>query len=223
MTIRILALCLYCSLVFGLHAPNAAAQSTASRSAEPELDLIGNRFRPLQYAELDAAQKAMVQHILEGPRTGVRGPFNTLLRSPEMGDLAQALGAYVRYGSVLPATLREMAIIMTAAFWSAEYEWYAHKNAALEAGLEPAIIDAIAARRRPESMRTEQAALYEFCRELLNDHRVGDATFAAAIDAFGEQGVVDIIGTVGYYSLVSMVLNVDEYPLPEGVAPQFER
>ena len=188
-----------------------------------DLDLVGNRFAPLQYAELDEQQKAMVQHILEGPRTSVRGPFNTLLRSPVLGDLAQALGAYIRYESVLPAKLREMAIIMTAAHWRAEYEWFRHREAALAAGLDTAIVDAIAARRRPESMQPDETILFDFCDELLRNQRVSDRTFAAGIDAFGEQGVVDITGTLGYYSLVSLVLNLDEHPLPAGGSPQFGR
>jgi len=197
----------------------AQAQNPADQI---ELDLIGNRFQPLEYAELDEQQRTMVRHILEGPRTAVRGPFNALLRSPEMGDLAQALGAYVRYRSSLPAALREMAIIMTAAHWRAEYEWYAHKRDALAAGLAPAIVDAIGAGRRPAGMQPAEAALYDFCDELLRERRVSDAVFAAAVGIFGEQGVVDLIGTLGYYSLVSMVLNVDEHPLPAGAAPQFE-
>lgn len=204
-----------CGLL-GLIALEAQAQS-----ANMDLDLVGNRFRPLEYAELDEAQRAMVGHILDGPRTAVRGPFNVLLRAPEMGDLAQELGAYVRFKSSLPGSLREMAIIMTAAHWAAEYEWYAHKRAALDEGLDPAIVDAIAAGSRPASMQANEAALYAFCDELLNDHHVSDATFAAATGVFGERAVVEIIGTVGYYSMVSMLLNVDEYPLPDGVAPEF--
>ena len=212
MKARIVAAC----GLLGLVALEAEAQS-----ANMDLDLVGNRFRPLQYAELDEAQKTMVGHILDGPRTAVRGPFNVLLRAPEMGDLAPELGAYVRFRSSLPGSLREMAIIMTAAHWAAEYEWYAHKSAALNEGLDRAIVDAIAAGARPASMQADEAALYAFCDELLNDHHVSDATFAAAIDVFGERAVVEIIGTVGYYSMVSMLLNVDEYPLPDGVAPEF--
>ena len=188
-----------------------------------ELNLVGNRFAPLDYSALDDEQRAMVQNILSGPRTGVRGPFNTLLRSPVLGDRAQALGAYIRYDSVLPATLREMAIIMTAAHWRAEYEWYAHKRDALAAGLDPAIVDAIGQHRRPARMQADEAALYDFCNELLSTQRVGDGTFSATVDAFGEQGVVDIIGTLGYYTLVSLILNVDEHPVPDGTPLQFER
>ncbi|WP_428103266.1 carboxymuconolactone decarboxylase family protein [Candidatus Rariloculus sp.] len=199
--------------------------AAAAGAQDPDfsnLNLVGNRFRPLTYEEMTPAQKTMAENILAGPRTAVSGPFNTLLRSPELGDLAQALGAYVRFNSSLPATLRELAIIMTARHWTAHYEWYAHKNAALSAGLDPAIVAAIAAGRRPESMQADEQAVYDFCAELLSDHRVSDATFDVAIDALGERGVVDVIGTVGYYGLVSLVLNVDEYPLPEGIEPELE-
>jgi 4-carboxymuconolactone decarboxylase len=196
----------------------------AQTSGEPAgLELAGNRFAPLEYAEMDEQQRAMVRHILEGPRSTVRGPFNMLLRSPVMGDLAQELGAYIRYGSVLPDALREMAIIMTAAHWRAEYEWYRHKEAALEAGLDTTIIDAIAARERPARMQPDEAVLFDFCDELLRTQRVSDRVFAAAIEEFGEQGVVDITGTLGYYGFVSLMLNVDEHPLPEGATPQFDR
>lgn len=223
MRLRIMTACL-CWLVLtglGLEAQQAPTPGKVADD-ELELNLVGNRFAPLEYSDLDDSQQTMVRHILEGPRTAVGGPFNMLLRSPEMGDLAQELGAYVRFNSVLPAALREMAIIMTAAHFRAEYEWYAHKRAALSAGLEPTIVDAIAARRRPSSMQADEVVLYDFCHELLNDYRVSDATFAAAIDAFGERGVVDVTGTLGYYSLVSLLLNVDEHPLPHGATPQFE-
>jgi 4-carboxymuconolactone decarboxylase len=163
----------------------------------------------------------MLHSVLAGPRNAFGGPFNVLLRSPEMGDLAQKLGAYARFNSSLPDTLREMAIIMTAGYWEAEYEWNAHKRAALAAGLAPALVDAIATGRRPRAMSPVEAALYDFCDELLNEHFVSDTTFDAAIDALGERGVVDVIGTVGYYAMVSMLLNVDEHPLPDGVEPQF--
>jgi 4-carboxymuconolactone decarboxylase len=186
------------------------------------LNLAGNRFRPLTWDEMTDAQKTMVAHILDGPRSAMGGPFNVLLRSPEMGDMAQELGAYARFNSSLPGRLREMSIIMAARFWMAQFEWNAHKNAALQEGLDPAIVDAIATGQRPASMDAGETVIYDFVDEMLNDKRVSDATFSAAVDALGERGVVDVIGTVGYYSLVSMLLNVDEYPLPEGVEPELE-
>ena len=145
------------------------------------------------------------------------GPFNVMLRSPVMGDVAQELGAQVRFNSGLPAPLREMAILMAARHWTSHYEWYAHKTAALSAGLNADIVAAIAAGERPRSMQANEAALYRFCSELLETKRVSDDTFAAAKAAFGEQGVTEIVFTLGYYSMVSMLLNVDQHPLPDGV------
>ncbi len=190
---------------------------------EPEnLNLVGNRFRPLAWDEMTDAQKTMVTNILDGPRNALGGPFNVLLRSPEMGDAAQELGAFARFNATVPGKLRELAIIMTARFWMSHFEWYAHKNAALSEGLDPAIVDAIAAGERPASMDADETVVYDLVNELLHDKRVSDAAFGAAVEAFGERGVVDIVGTVGYYGLVSLVLNTDEYPLPDGVEEELQ-
>jgi 4-carboxymuconolactone decarboxylase len=191
-----------------------------AQNAPPKLDLVGDRFKPLTYEQMTAEQKALTDHIISGPRASMGGPFNALLRSPELGDLAQQLGAYVRFRSSLPRHLNEMAIIMTARVWTAQYEWYVHKQAALTAGLNPAIVAAIAENKRPASMKPDEQALYEFTRELLDTKHVSDATFQNAIKAFGEKGVVDLIGLTGYYGMVSALLNVDRYPLPAGVKPE---
>jgi 4-carboxymuconolactone decarboxylase len=196
------------------------ATAVAQTPSTPNLNLVGGRFKPLTYAQLTPAQKAMADHLLAGERRGMGGPFNVLLRSPELGDLAQQLGAQVRFHSSLPRKLNEFAIIITARYWTAQYEWYAHKRAALEAGLSPAVVDAIAAGKRPASMQPDEEAVYTFSDEILKTKQVGDATFQAAIKAFGERGVVDLIGVIGYYQLVSMVLNVDRYPLPDGAKPE---
>ena len=192
----------------------------AQTPSTPSIKLVGDRFKPRTYDQMTTAQKAMTDHLLAGERRGVGGPFNVLLRSPEMGDLAQQFGAQVRFHSSLPRKLNELAIIITARHWTAQYEWYAHKRAALEAGLSPAIVDAVAAGRRPAAMESNEATVYAFCDELLNTKQVSDAMFQAAVNAFGERGVVDLIGVMGYYQLVSMILNVDRYPLPEGVKPE---
>lgn len=185
-----------------------------------ELNLRGDRFKPLNYGELTPQQKAMVEHLLSGERGGLNGPFNVLLRSPEMGDAAQKLGAQLRFHSEIPPKLRELAIIITARYWNSQYEWYAHHRLALQAGVSAAIADAIQAGKRPASLEPDEAIVYNFCNELLNSKRVSDATFQAAIDKFGERTVVDLTGLVGYYNFVSMILNVDRYPLPEGVKPE---
>jgi len=195
----------------------ASSQPTA---LDPKL--VGNRFAPLTWEKMTEAQQTMTRHVLDGPRTAMGGPFNVMLRSPTMGDLAQELGAQIRFNSSLPAPLREMAILMSARHWTTHYEWNAHKAVALTAGLDPAIVAAIAARERPRQLSAAEAALYDFCSELLTAKRVGDNTFAAAKAALGEQGVTEVIFALGYYGLVSMLLNVDEYPLPDGVQPELQ-
>jgi len=186
-----------------------------------KLDLRGDRFKPLTWEQLNPAQKTMVNDLLAGSRTSLSGPFNVLLRSPEMGNLAQKLGEYVRFKSAVPRRLNEMAIIMTAQWWSSSYEWTAHKTAAQQAGLSNAIIDAIQAGRRPTMMQKDETVVYNFCSELRDRRRVSDATFKAAVDLLGEQGVVDLVAVMGYYDLVAMALNVDRYPLPEGTPAPF--
>jgi ABC-type molybdate transport system substrate-binding protein len=158
----------------------------------------------------------MVEDLLAGNRTSLGGPFNVLLRSPEMGNHAQKLGEYVRFRTSVPRRLNEMAILMTARFWSSQYEWYAHERLALDAGLGRDVVDAIRASERPESMQDDETVVYDFCTELRERRRVSDATFEAAVGLLGEKGVVDLIATMAYYDLVSMVLNVDRYPLPPG-------
>jgi len=194
----------------------------AAQAPTRDLHLVGDRFKPLTYDQMTPAQKTMTEHLLTGERGGMTGPFNVLLRSPEMGDAVQKLGAQVRYHSSLPPRLNEFAIIITGRFWNAQYEWYAHKRLALQAGLSQAIVDALAAGRRPSAMRPDEEVVYDFVTELLHTKQVSDATFKAARDKLGERSVVDLVSVAGYYGLVSMVLNVDRYPLPPGVQPELK-
>src|SRR5207247_236972 len=201
----------------------AAAQAPNTQRPDPRtLRLRGDRFKPLSYDEMTPAQKTMIEHLLSGPRAGADGPFNVLLRSPEMGDLAQQFGAAMRFNSSVPRKLNELAIIITARYWTSQYEWQAHHRAALQAGLSPSIADAIAQGKRPTGMQKDEDAVYTFCTELLNTKQVSDATFNAAKSAVGERGVVDLIGVMGWYHTVSMLLNVDRYPLPEGTQPELK-
>jgi 4-carboxymuconolactone decarboxylase len=196
----------------------AMAQAPATR----DLRLRGDRFQPLTYDKLTPEQKAMVEHLFAGERGGMNGPFNVTLRSPEMGDLAQKLGAQLRFHSSLPNRLNEMAILMTARFWNAQYEWSAHRKNALAAGLNPAVIEAIATGKRPGSMQPDEEAVYNFGDELLRTREVSDTAFKGARDKFGERGVVDLTGVMGYYCFVSMMLNIDRYPLPDGEKPELK-
>ena len=205
-----------CLIVFSLIA--AQAQAPSAR----DIKLVGDRFKPLKWDEMTPAQKTMMEHLFAGERRGAGGPFNVLLRSPEMGDLAQQFGASMRFHSSLPKKLNEMAIIITARHWTAQYEWTAHRKAAAEAGLSESIIQAIAAGKRPSSMDPAETVVYNFGSELLNTKQVSDPMFKAAVDKFGERGVVDLIGVMGYYQLVSMLLNVDRYPLAPGEKPELQ-
>lgn len=218
--IRALVICaVACALVGTAIAQAPPAQQ---RPDPRSIKLRGNRFKPLTYDEMTPAQKAMVEHLIAGPRGGVNGPFNVLLRSPEIGDLGQEFGGAARFKSSLPQRLYELAILVTARYWTAQYEWQAHHRSALQAGLSASICDAIAEGRRPPSMQKDEEAVYNFVSELLNTKQVSDATFNAAKTAFGERGIVDIIAVTGWYNIVSMMLNVDRYPVNEGTQPELK-
>jgi len=186
------------------------------------LGLVGGRFKPLTWDQMNPEQRTMTMNVLTGPRRGLGGPFNVLLRSPEMGDYAQKLGEYARFRPAIPAKLRELAIIVTARHWTAHYEWYAHRRAAAQEGLKEEIITAIANRKRPTGMQPDEEVVYNFANEMLESKEVSDATFKAVADRYGEKGVVDLIGVMGYYQMVSMLLNVDRYPLPAGAQPELK-
>ena len=206
------------SLVFLALSSLALAQT----STTPDLQLRGNRFKPLTYNELTPAQRTLVEHVLASERKGLNGPFNIMLRSPEMGDAAQQLGVQLRFHSVLPNRLNELAILLTARYWNAQYDWWFHHKAALDVGLAPAVINAIATGKRPKAMRPDEEIIYNFADELLGTKQVSDASFKAVVDKFGERGAVDLTGVMGYYSFVSMMLNIDPYPIPDGVKPELK-
>jgi 4-carboxymuconolactone decarboxylase len=216
--IRLLIACIAASALVAIAVAQGAQTPPGSRRDPKTTVLRGDRFRPLTYDEMAPAQKTMLERLLAGPRGGADGPFNVLLRSPEMGDLAQQFGA-ARFTTPVPRRLWEMAILLTARHWTSQFEWYAHRRGAEEAGLSPAICEAIAGGRRPAQMQQDETVVYDFASELLETKQVRDATFKAAKDLLGERGVVDLIGVMGWYGTVSMLLNVDRYPLPEGVQP----
>ena len=216
--IRLVATCVAALALAGLAA--AQAQNTA-RPDPRNVKLRGDRFKPLTWEEMTPAQRTMIEHIMTGPRGGsTDGPFNVQLRSPEMGDLGQQFGASTRFATSVPRKLYELAIIMTARHWTAQFEWTAHHRGALQAGVPAAVCDAIAERRRPASMTPDVEAVYNFANELLETKQVSDASFNAAKGLLGERGVVELINVMGWYGTVSMLLNVDRYPLPAGTAAE---
>src|SRR5258705_6396046 len=167
----------------------AAAQApNTSRPDVRTVRLRGDRFKPLTYDEMTPAQRTMIEHVLAGPRGSTDGPFNVQLRSPEMGDLGQQFGAATRFATTVPQKLYELAIIITARHWTAQFEWVAHHRGALQAGLSPAVADAIAEGKRPAAMPPDEKAVYNFATELLDTKQVSDRTFQAAKDLLGERG-----------------------------------
>ncbi|HVN02090.1 MAG TPA: hypothetical protein VMT68_17960 [Caulobacteraceae bacterium] len=177
------------------------------------------RYPPLSPEQMTPAQREVAQAIAAGPRGGLRGPFQAWLRSPETAQRLQTLGEHLRFSSSVPRRLNELAILITARAWDAQFEWWAHHRLALEAGLDPAVAADIAEGRRPATMQADEAVVYDFCTELRATHRVSDATLAAAQALLGEGGVIDLIAVSGYYDTVSMTLNVAEVPLPDGLEP----
>ena len=177
------------------------------------------RFPPLDPDAMSPEQRRVADAIASGPRGGLRGPFQAWLRSPELADRLQKVGEYLRFSSSVPRRLNELAILITARAWDAQFEWWAHHRLALEAGLDPAVAADIAEGRRPTAMQPDEAVVYDFCTELRATRRVSDATLARALNLLGEAGVIELIGVSGYYDVVSMTLNVAEVPLPEGAEP----
>ena len=177
-----------------------------------------DRMPPIQTDKMTDAQKKAAAEF-EAARGALGGPWAVMLRSPDMINRARGLSDYLRFKSSLPPRLSEFVILITAREWAQQYEWNAHHSLAMKGGLNPEIARAIAEGRRPEKMADDEAALYDFCIELHRNRSVSDATYARVVARFGEQGVVDVIGLSGWYTLVAMVLNTARTPLPAGVAP----
>jgi len=169
--------------------------------------------------ELTADQREAIDELRRVRDIELRGPWIPLLRSPEVLQRARAMGDYLRYDSALPAHLSELLILLTAREWTQQYEWHAHRDIALDAGISAETVAAIAAGRRPPQMSTEEAALYELFDELHRHRGVSDTTYAVALELFGEQGIVDALGIVGYYTLLAMVMNTARTALPAGATP----
>jgi 4-carboxymuconolactone decarboxylase len=182
------------------------------------------RFSVLHLDQLTPEQQKMATVLTTPPRTGGglnTGPFNAYARSPGLGILLLQVSDYVRFNSSLPPRLSEFAIMIAARQWSQPYEWRAHYPLAIKGGLERRILVDLGAGTRPQGMKDDETALYDFCTELYRDKDVSDAAFKAALAKFGERGIMDLIGVIGYYDIASMALIVqratgkpgDEAPL----------
>ena len=177
------------------------------------------RMPPIPDAQMTAAQKQVVADVMAGPRKHLVGPFIPMLRSPDFMSRLQKTGEYLRFNSAFEPRLSEMVILITARLWTQNFEWYAHDPIAEKAGLKRATIDAIAEGRRPTTMADDEAIVWDFLDELSRTRQVSDVTYQRTLKAFGERGVIDLVGIHGYYSLLAMVLNVSQAPIPEGAIP----
>lgn len=174
------------------------------------------RYQELSEDRMDDAQRRVFNDCKAGPRGAVPPPVHVWLRSPDLADNAHKLGAHVRFGTQFTPRQTEIAILMTARYWTAQFEWAAHVRLAREAGLPQEVIDAIAERRPPSFSDPDEQLVYDFCRDYYDDHRVDDSTYERVVARFGDKGIVDLAGLIGYYSFVSVTLNVFEVPTPPG-------
>jgi 4-carboxymuconolactone decarboxylase len=195
--------------------PRAASKSSKQPPA---------RLPALNLDALAPEQQALVDAIKAGPRGQFNneGPFAVYLHAPAYGVLAQKLGGHLRFQTSVPPRLSEFAILCTGQFWKAQYEWHAHAAIAARQGVKEATIRDLRAGRAPKSAPRDEMAIYAFIKELYATRRVSDATYARVRKFLGDAGIVELVGILGYYVLISMTLNVFRMPLPEGADIPFK-
>lgn len=172
-----------------------------------------DRMPPIPAEKMTEAQRKAAADFTAA-RGALTGPWVALLRSPELVNRGRLLSDYLRFNTALPARISEFVTLIAARQWGQPYEWNAHYALAVKGGLNAAIADAVAQGRRPAHMAADEEAAYDYCTELHTNHIVSDATYAKAVAAFGEQGVMDMVGISGWYTLVSMALNTARTPVP---------
>ena len=181
------------------------------------------RLSPLTDDQMNERQQAILEDIRSGPRgPSAHGPFLAWLQSPDLADRAQKLGEYLRFEAQMDKRLAELAILTVARKWTAQFEWYAHKKFAISAGLSEAVIDSIEQREQPKFVNEDERAIYNFSIELQKSCTVSDSIFDEAVRHIGRTGVTDLVGLLGYYTLVSMTLNVYQIPLPNSAPPPLD-
>jgi len=212
---------------FAVTAQDAAAP-TIEQLRQSVSRLRGNRIQtPNNWDTLTPQQRKYAESILSGPRSDISGPLGVMMVSPELGDLAQKAVAYSRFAgregfSTVPPKLNELAILVVAKHWSAEYVWNAHHNAAVRLGISAEVVEAIRNGKRPAAMEKDVEAVYNFAAEFMRDRNVSDATLQAAKNVLGgDRGVVDLVGTMALYQLSSMMVSLDQTPLAAGTKPYF--
>ena len=183
------------------------------------------RLKEITDEQMTALQRGLRDAIYAGPRgqrSKLTGPFQIWLNAPEFGNLAQAVGAHVRFKTSLSPRLSEFAILVTAQWWRAHYEWHAHAPIAERSGVKPQSVKDIQVGRLPKSAAKDERAIYDFVRELYKTRRVGDGTYKRVHAFLGDAGVVELVGICGYYAMISMTLNVFRAQLPADVALPFK-
>lgn len=180
-----------------------------------------SRHPILDETALTAEQQTTYDAIAGGKRGLVQGPLRVWLQSPQLADRAQSLGAFCRYETQLPPRVSELAILVTGAFWTSGFEWAVHAPIALQEGLAAHIIEDIRCRKTPTFTASDEAAIYAFADELHKNHEISDTTYAAVVSHYGVQGTVELVGILGYYTLISMTINAFNVPLPDGQADPF--
>lgn len=178
-----------------------------------------DRMPPIPRDRMTEAQKKAADELISGRRGALIGPFHPLLRSPELMSRLQKTGEYLRFSNSIGPKLTELVILLTARDWAQQFEFNAHQPLGLRAGLKQELIAAIAEGRRPPGMADDEEIAYDFCTELHWNQGVSDTTYARAVKRFGEQGVIDMTGLTGYYTVLAMIMNVARTPLPDGVKP----
>lgn len=180
---------------------------------------MNTRFKPIALDQMTPEQRRIAERRISGPKRKLGAPLNVLIRSAGVADPVERLGEYLRNQKTLPERLKQLVIVLVARHWTAQYPWSAHYPLAFEAGISAAVLGQIAAGKRPAGLQPDEAAVYDFCQALLEGNSVGDATFDSVRDQFGECGIADLIGLMGYYVMISMALVADRYPPLEGKAP----
>jgi 4-carboxymuconolactone decarboxylase len=177
------------------------------------------RFPKPVMEQLDPEQQAVAAEVLKQSSAGLGGPYGMLIKSPELLKRYLLMTDYLRQKTSLPHRLNEMAILLEARLWDAQYEWWAHEPLARKAGLADAIIEDIRAGKRPTAMQPDEAIVYDVVTELLNKRQLSDATFAAAKQTLGEQQVVDLVAVTGFYVMVSTVIIAGQIAIPDNAPP----
>ena len=188
-------------------------------AAAQAAEAVQDRMPPIAADKMTDAQKKAVEELVAGPRGSLVGPFVPLLRSPEFLSRLQKTGEYLRFNTKLGSNISEFIILVTARQWTQQFEWDTHYSLALKAGVKAETVAAVAEGRRPTEMSADEEIVYDFLAELRQNQSVSDATYSRAIKRFGEQGVIDMTGIAGYYSMLAMIMNVARTPLPPGKTP----